>query len=137
MILAHEGDNSIFFRGTGTSPYIYVATLGTENKYIGSAYKVNEYSDLEALSKEFNVDIVNNADPGGGHKVTIVDPDGIQVEVCHGMTLSEPVAIVSKVLNTGQSKQRENKLQRFGKACLLYTSPSPRDRQKSRMPSSA
>ena len=25
----------------------------------------------------------------------------------------------------------------FGEACLLYTSPSPRDRQKSRMPSSA
>ena len=44
MILAHEDDNSIFFRGTGTSPYIYVATLGTENKYIGSAYKVNAVS---------------------------------------------------------------------------------------------
>ena len=26
---------------------------------------------------------------------------------------------------------------RIGSACLLYTSPSPRDRQKSRMPSSA
>ena len=26
---------------------------------------------------------------------------------------------------------------RQGKTCLLYTSPSPRDRQKSRMPSSA
>ena len=26
---------------------------------------------------------------------------------------------------------------RSGKICLLYTSPSPRDRQKSRMPSSA
>ena len=25
----------------------------------------------------------------------------------------------------------------FGMGCLLYTSPSPRDRQKSRMPSSA
>ena len=25
----------------------------------------------------------------------------------------------------------------MGKDCLLYTSPSPRDRQKSRMPSSA
>ena len=25
----------------------------------------------------------------------------------------------------------------FGETCLLYTSPSPRDRQKSRMPSSA
>ena len=28
-------------------------------------------------------------------------------------------------------------LARLGDACLLYTSPSPRDRQKSRMPSSA
>ena len=26
---------------------------------------------------------------------------------------------------------------KWGKVCLLYTSPSPRDRQKSRMPSSA
>jgi len=52
-----------------------------------------------------------------GHKVTIIDPDGIEVEVCHGMIPAEPVAIVSKVLNTGQSKQRENELQRFGKSC--------------------
>ena len=28
-------------------------------------------------------------------------------------------------------------LKRYQKSCLLYTSPSPRDRQKSRMPSSA
>ena len=31
---------------------------------------------------------------------------------------------------------RETK-RRFARTCLLYTSPSPRDRQKSRMPSSA
>ena len=28
-------------------------------------------------------------------------------------------------------------LETYGRTCLLYTSPSPRDRQKSRMPSSA
>ena len=28
-------------------------------------------------------------------------------------------------------------MEQFGDVCLLYTSPSPRDRQKSRMPSSA
>ena len=32
---------------------------------------------------------------------------------------------------------RTDKLLRRLEACLLYTSPSPRDRQKSRMPSSA
>ena len=31
----------------------------------------------------------------------------------------------------------EDKLQQMKNSCLLYTSPSPRDRQKSRMPSSA
>ena len=31
----------------------------------------------------------------------------------------------------------EEKLNEFNQTCLLYTSPSPRDRQKSRMPSSA
>ena len=30
-----------------------------------------------------------------------------------------------------------NGLSEYSIACLLYTSPSPRDRQKSRMPSSA
>ena len=115
MMLAHEDDNSIFFRGTGTSPYIYVATKGDENKYIGSAYKANNMSDLEALSREFNVDIVENIEPGGGHKVTVTDPDGIEVEVCYGMKPAQPIAVVSKVLNTGESAPRENKLQRFGK----------------------
>ena len=31
----------------------------------------------------------------------------------------------------------DGKKVQVGKPCLLYTSPSPRDRQKSRMPSSA
>ena len=35
------------------------------------------------------------------------------------------------------SLSRSINLPGFRKGCLLYTSPSPRDRQKSRMPSSA
>ena len=45
----------------------------------------------------------------------------------------------SSVANKGNFKKRFA-LGRFpgqNKPCLLYTSPSPRDRQKSRMPSSA
>ena len=34
-------------------------------------------------------------------------------------------------------KALNEKIEQIDKACLLYTSPSPRDRQKSRMPSSA
>ena len=43
-----------------------------------------------------------------------------------GIVLDEPSVVVIR------KDSRHN-----GKTCLLYTSPSPRDRQKSRMPSSA
>ena len=37
----------------------------------------------------------------------------------------------------GEQKFKPARLYRLARSCLLYTSPSPRDRQKSRMPSSA
>ena len=41
--------------------------------------------------------------------------------------------------NAGEEKITKgyNSMDAMGCICLLYTSPSPRDRQKSRMPSSA
>ena len=51
------------------------------------------------------------------------------------------------MVSAGDSKDRKTSIKIIkkeeelrveeGKSCLLYTSPSPRDRQKSRMPSSA
>ena len=43
--------------------------------------------------------------------------------------ISEKIALDLKILRAAATK--------LGQDCLLYTSPSPRDRQKSRMPSSA
>ena len=37
----------------------------------------------------------------------------------------------------GKFKESFHNLRLYARGCLLYTSPSPRDRQKSRMPSSA
>ena len=42
----------------------------------------------------------------------------------------------SQAASPGAAQLRQQKLQQYA-LCLLYTSPSPRDRQKSRMPSSA
>ena len=54
-------------------------------------------------------------------------------------TLNEPVLILNgediNVHDKLSIRSAENYKQLLG--CLLYTSPSPRDRQKSRMPSSA
>ena len=39
--------------------------------------------------------------------------------------------------NSERKKLTSTKLNHDGRACLLYTSPSPRDMRRSRMPSSA
>ena len=46
----------------------------------------------------------------------------------------DAAAALAAAVKTGT---RSTILKVLGKDCLLYTSPSPRDRQKSRMPSSA
>ena len=46
--------------------------------------------------------------------------------------LNKPFKVNNKLLGKGYDP-----VTTCDKACLLYTSPSPRDRQKSRMPSSA
>ena len=54
------------------------------------------------------------------------------------------ISTIAKRLNVRQpsvvqmlKKLSERELVTYNKACLLYTSPSPRDKRQSRMPSSA
>ena len=57
----------------------------------------------------------------------IIEKGNVDYLVCD--YLSE---VTMSILSRAKLKSSEH-----GYACLLYTSPSPRDRQKSRMPSSA
>ena len=63
-----------------------------------------------------------------------------------GLAVTDPMQIIATALATIPSKELVSFLQKYMATepveliligCLLYTSPSPRDRQKSRMPSSA
>ena len=49
----------------------------------------------------------------------------------------EPSVAVARFIHHYAMDTRKDELPALYKNCLLYTSPSPRDRQKSRMPSSA
>ena len=54
-----------------------------------------------------------------------------------GPRISSPQNNSAKKKSKGRVEIRREKAGRGGKTCLLYTSPSPRDRTRSRMPSSA
>ena len=57
--------------------------------------------------------------------------------IVHGDLVIVPALAESRAVYGLDKKTGEEKWACESKACLLYTSPSPRDRQKSRMPSSA
>ena len=61
------------------------------------------------------------------------DALGLFVEICHNNNLTLPKRIIDIGCGTGRVTRELASVN----TCLLYTSPSPRDRQKSRMPSSA
>ena len=83
-----------------------------------------------------------------GHRVTSLDLDGEtarrlstmgirglqgELHLFDGQGGPYDIAVASEVIEHIPDETLEASL----RACLLYTSPSPRDRQKSRMPSSA
>ena len=71
----------------------------------------------------------------------ITEAKGVYLKTHHGKTqidassglFCNPLGHGRKEITEAVSKQLET----LDYACLLYTSPSPRDRQKTRMPSSA
>ena len=73
--------------------------------------------------------LVNNAEIGSEINVQNAEQD-----------LKEAKLAISKFSENEKNPEKIKALKEVSKAeasCLLYTSPSPRDRQKSRMPSSA
>ena len=67
-----------------------------------------------------------------------IHPDYYQIPVeDREKLIEEELAYAKKIQEEVEKKEQENLANTDSSSCLLYTSPSPRDRQKSRMPSSA
>ena len=69
-------------------------------------------------------------------KIALLTTDGFSVNGANVDTNDGKVTLHGKVATAGDRTRAEQTVRKV-KGCLLYTSPSPRDRQKSRMPSSA
>ena len=62
---------------------------------------------------------------------------GIGYALCEEFHTSGAQSIVCVDMNEDGAKEIAEKINGIAIACLLYTSPSPRDKRQSRMPSSA
>ena len=93
--------------------------MSTKNKNTAKKKSSTKKSAKTAPPPMKGRDILVKALENEGVKVIFGYPGGASMEIHQGLTLSKKIRMV------------------LPRHCLLYTSPSPRDRQKSRMPSSA
>ncbi|WPH02469.1 Hypothetical protein R9X50_00533300 [Acrodontium crateriforme] len=116
MCIAHKTDDEIWFRGYGPDQYVYYARRGTEKKFLGGAFEVETYGDLEkAATIPGASDITEMKEaPGGGHIVTLQDPEGFLVNLIYGQTPAPQSAFPQKVIyNNVHDKPRIRKFNRF------------------------
>ena len=72
---------------------------------------------------------------GGGKSICFQVPALVQEGIC--IVISPLLALMRDQVTQLKNKKIQAEYIHSAMSCLLYTSPSPRDRQKSRMPSSA
>ena len=113
---------------------INTVTLGEYDDDFTLGYIVN-YKDMAV----FDMKLIDDGRYVSGERVTAAKFEGYVAENGWNPRLNQlRLRDTIGILKSGDTLTGEvSELQGNVRDCLLYTSPSPRDRQKSRMPSSA
>ncbi|KAL2855154.1 Glyoxalase/Bleomycin resistance protein/Dihydroxybiphenyl dioxygenase [Aspergillus pseudodeflectus] len=115
MTVAKRTGSEIWYKGYGTDQYVYYARKGPK-EFLGGAFEVESYQDLEratALQSSSEITGLSEA-PGGGHMVTVHDPEGFPVHLIFGQQPAQPSNVPEKLTyNYENEKPRIRKFQRF------------------------
>ena len=130
----HHDDSGICWP-TAIAPFeaiVVVANIQDDTQaQLGEAL----YAELQAADVDV---LLDDRKERAGVKFKDADLIGIPWRIVVGRDASEgTVELVCRSSREVQKLPHSEAVTCLIKACLLYTSPSPRDRQKSRMPSSA
>ena len=134
---ASDGVHGLAFNSDGTKLFL---TSNTHHSGLSKVYEFDvttafELTTASYTNKSYDINANGGLDDTGGlqfskdgKQMFIVESDDYEI---HQWSLSSGFDLSSTITYRGSYDMTAHY------TCLLYTSPSPRDRQKSRMPSSA
>lgn len=116
MHIAKQTDDKIWLRGYGSDQYVYYAQKGEEKKFLGGAFEVESYAELEKASKipgASEIEEMKDA-PGGGYIITLHDPEGLPINLIYGQQPAQTGELPEKIItNFEVDKPRVRKFNRF------------------------
>jgi len=101
---------SLYFRARGASAYCVEIIPSDRDRMVGSGYIVTSEGDLAKVAEASGLPIEPTGKPGGGSRVKLIDPDGSEVDVIHGMEMPAPFETRTELIacNTPDRKVRIN-----------------------------
>ena len=116
MIRAARTPTALYMRGTEPRHHLHITEKG-DPKVIGLAYLAASEEDLHKLAKTSGASPVEKIDePGGGQRVRLREPNGLQIEVVYGIEDLPPIPVPRQEMNTGREALRRRELMRLPKS---------------------
>jgi len=114
-------DGTTYFRGHGSAPYLVQVSESAQDRFRGFAFAASQADDLSKLAAATGQAIQTVHEPGGGRRVRLNDPDGLQVDLVHGFEPARAIPVPRSLhpVNTPFKSSRVNATVRS------TTEPSP------------
>jgi catechol 2,3-dioxygenase-like lactoylglutathione lyase family enzyme len=104
LTLVSRTDNDLYLRGMGSRPYIYRVTKGRSARFVGLGLSVASAHELQKLAETFGRPVETAYGPGRGSLVRLRDPEGIEVDVVHGVAPSKPLPTRPAILHNAPNQ---------------------------------
>ena len=136
VMLKLVGMNPVIVHGGGPQIGDLLKTMGIESEFRQGMRVTDErvMNVVEMVLGELNQEIVGLINQHGGKAVGLTGQDGAFIQARKMMLRDGASGADVDIGYVGEIERIDPELIQL---CLLYTSPSPRDRTRSRMPSSA
>ena len=110
LVVCESSGDRQYFRGHGDIPYLVSVTPADRDACIGFALGARSRDDLQKLADATGATVENADSPGGGWRVRVQDPDGLQVDFAYGFERVKPLTGLDSVpaVNTPHHKARVN-----------------------------
>jgi catechol 2,3-dioxygenase-like lactoylglutathione lyase family enzyme len=113
MRTASRTPERLYMRGFGSQPFVHVTERTAEPKELGFGLLAQSRADLERLAAAHGTTVTDNPEPGGGSRVQLLDPQGLRIDVVHGLAPAAPLPLRDALkLNNFSERRRLGGTQR-------------------------